>query len=463
MRTAVRLVCLAAIVAALALACGDARRLNLVVITLDTTRADHLGAYGYPRPTSPALDAFAEEAVVFDRAYSQSMHTSPSHLSMLTGLRPHSHGVIANGERIATDVPTLAEQLAAMGYRTGGFVSGWVLSRELSDVDRGFEVFDADFEHMRRGGWQTTDAALAWLRSLRPDEPYFLWVHLYDAHGPYRVGADDLAAFRRDVEPRPVRVPSYQRLADGNGGHHDDVEYYIDAYDAALSVQDRILARTLRHIDRDRSIVVILADHGETLDERTSALNHGAQLFEEQTRIPLLIRVPGLAPRRIDGFVETTDLVPTLGELMQLDVPAGLEGRSLVSMMHGAPEVVRRAAVSVAVPSTNDEAAIQGRPLDERFPLVSLVEASSGGESDAESVAPIWKLIRYPTVGDPLFELYRVDDDPGERRDLAPSEPQRVAAMTQRLDVEIPQLTSTVRDELDEEQESQLRAIGYFE
>ena len=439
----------------LAAACGKQPAYDVVLITLDTTRADRLGAYGYDGVTSPNFDAVADDSILFERALSQSVLTSPSHLSMLTGLRPHSHGALFNGERMTTERQTLSEILGARGYETAAFVSGVVLAPEASDVSRGFDHFDAEFPAFRRSAKRTTAAALAWLAGRDPQAPFFLFVHYYDAHGPFRAGANRLGSFRRNVPPRPADIPDYQRIPDGRGGYHDDLEYYSDLYDASIREQDEALGRLLRGIDPNRSVVIITADHGESLAERLLKVDHGTYVFGEQTHIPLLMRIPGFAPRRFGGLVETTDLVPSLFELLGIDIPggsSGIDGHSFIAALDAPAKSDRDHAVSIAAARAS-AFGDRGYELDPRLPVASILAQA----------APHWKLIRYPGARGPIHELYRLETDPGERVDLAKTSPAALRELSDQLDAELPRLGEQLRAVLDEELQQQLEALGYIQ
>ncbi|MEE3332032.1 MAG: sulfatase [Myxococcota bacterium] len=432
--------------------CGPPSQLNIVIVTLDTTRADRLGTYGYTRNTSPNFDALANDSIVFERAYSQSATTSPSHLSMMTGLRPQSHGVFNNGQRIRTEIPTLAERLSARGYRTAAFVSAAVLSERLSDVSRGFETFDANFPALRRGADSTTRAALAWLENLEPGSPHFLFVHYYDAHGPFRATEERIAEFRRNTQPIPVEVPPYQRRKAGEGLFHDDIEYYSDVYDAAIQQQDESVARLLGSIDKNRSIIIVLADHGESLGERIEKLDHGHYVYEEATRIPLLFHAPGLTPRRVTSPVETSDLVPTLLDWLGIPADDELDGVSLVKTLKTGAPSPRANALSFALV---DPAALTDREYDlERgFPIASLVT----------SAHKRWKLIRYPGAQGPIDELFDLENDPLEKTDVAESHADVRDEIAAQLDLELIDFELYEHPPLSEELTSQLEALGYAE
>ncbi|MEE3332534.1 MAG: sulfatase-like hydrolase/transferase, partial [Myxococcota bacterium] len=285
--------------------------------------------------------------------------------------------------------------------------------------------------------------------------PYFLFVHYYDAHGPFRAGLGRLGSFRRNVPPRPVDIPVYQRMPNRRGGYHDDLEYYSDLYDASIREQDEALGRLLRGIDPDHSIVILIADHGESLAERLRKGDHGTYVFGEQTHIPLLMRIPGFAPRRFGGLVETTDLVPSLLELLGLDVPGGaaeIDGRSFVAALDSPTKSGRAHAVSIAAARAS-AFADRDYELDPRFPIASIIAQA----------APHWKLIRYPGARGPVHELYRLETDPSERVDLAKTSPAAFRELSDQLDAELPRLDEQLRTVLDEELQQQLEALGYIQ
>ena len=306
--------------------------LNLVVVSLDTTRADHLGVYGYDRPTSPALDALAAEGVVFDDVMGQMPTTAPAHYSLLTGLYPHAHGVYRNGQKLPEHFDTLGSVLGDRGYATGAFVSGLPLIDELSGLGRSFDAYDDEIENRRRNGQITVDRALAWLET-QSDEPFFLFVHLFDAHGPYRPPEDLAEEFASDERgPWSERIPRYQRLIDPNtGGIVTDLRYYIDRYDASIRHADNQLGRLLEQLDLERTVVLVVTDHGESLDENVNApLDHGSLLVQPQIRLAGVLHAPGVEPSRISGLTGMVDFAPTvLGVMGHTDALPNIQGRDL--------------------------------------------------------------------------------------------------------------------------------------
>ncbi len=291
-------------------AAGAARGASLLLVTLDTTRADRLGAYGAADAATPAFDALARAGWLFDRAFTVAPVTLPAHASLLTGLYPQAHGARHNAEfRLEGGVPTLAERLRAAGYATGAFVSSFVLDARFG-LDRGFERYDAAVVPpsgstfpsgvLERTSAATIDAALEWLAGQPGKRPVFLWVHLFDAHAPYE-------------PPEPWRSRFADRL-----------------YDGEIAAADAALARLVAAVDRRDPLIVVAADHGEGLGDH-GELTHGIFLYEETTRVPLVVRPPrsaGEGARRIGELVSLVDLVPSLLYWLGVADPTPRDGRN---------------------------------------------------------------------------------------------------------------------------------------
>lgn len=425
---------------------------NVVLVSLDTVRRDHLGTYGYRRETSPRLDALANRSTVFWNAIAQETNTAPSHASMFSGLYPEQHGSTANVVRIGDEVPTLASILRDAGYDTGGFVAGFPLFAKLSGLDRGFDTYDDEFRAKRRSGEETTARALKWLVDRSADRPWFLFLHLYDAHGPYEPTAEQRAPFRSgDPGPTVERIPPYQLQRRPDGTPIETRNDYVDRYDAMIRVCDGFLGKLLDSVDLSRTIVVVLADHGETLDERHRPFDHGAHVTEEQIRIPLVIHVPGVAPSRAEPMVETVDLLPTILELIRLPLPDGvaIAGRSLVPLLNGDATVERPltfASATAMIARYEDV----GYELDETRRIYGIRSAR-------------WKLVVLPGVAHDYLELYDLLADPGEKRSVLDGHPgireEFLAALEKHL--ARARSTPTSRPELDPEEIERLRSLGY--
>jgi arylsulfatase len=304
---------------------------NIVLITLDTTRADHLGAYGYFRDTSPRIDAFAEQSIVFENAIAPMATTLPTHVSILTATHPLEHGVLANvmhgGHRFvpAAGLRPFAMWCRKQGYRTAAFVSAAPLKRD-SGIQVGFEIFDEPHASAaERSGGQTTDAALRWLAGPGAG-PFFLWVHYYDAHWPFEAPAPFAGRYLTDATlERYIAERRIAAASSREGVGHEEARPALNAYDAELRYQDfqvgRLLDALRARSDWDRTAVVLVGDHGEGLSQHGHAAHGGT--WNEQLRSPLLIRAPGHAPRRLAEAISLVDTLPTL--LGLLDAPA-LEG-----------------------------------------------------------------------------------------------------------------------------------------
>lgn len=363
---------------------GVARPLDLLLITLDTARADRLGCYGSKTVATPNLDALAARGVVFDNAITPTPLTLPAHCSIFTSLLPAEHGVRDNGGfPLAPERVTLAEVLAARGWATGGFVSAYVLDRRWG-IAQGFDHYRDGFavprDHaitmgdLQRRGDDTVAKALAWIRQ-KASGRFFAWVHLYDPHAPY----DPPAPFAARYAGRP--------------------------YDGEIAWTDALVGRLLDGIASlgvsDRTLVAVIADHGESLGEHGEN-GHGLFLYEPTTHVPLIVAGPRpeLAPRRVRDVVRSTDLAPTLLELLGIDpaAPKGLEkgdGRSLV------PRIVGRGAL-----------AAQNGYSETLFPRLHF------GWSELRAV----RSDRYHFIEAPKPELYDLSSDPQESVNRAASE-----------------------------------------
>lgn len=312
--------------AASALAAGPP---NIILITLDTTRADRMGFLGSRRGLTPHLDALAAESVVFIHAYSQAPLTSVSHASILSGTYPQYHQVLDFPLPLGSEVPYAPDILRAHGYLTGAFLGSLALDPKggAPGFDRGFDIYDAHFhsedfaqkgryQSIQRRGDEVVEHALAWLKQ-NPRRPLFLWVHLYDAHDPYD-------------PPEPFKSRYRTELYDGGVA-------YVDATVGKLLGE--LKARGLY----DSSVIAVMADHGESLGAHGED-THGIFLYDDTIRVPLLIKPAvesagaGAAGKRLENRVELVDVMPTLLEAAGIPIPAEVQGASLLGLMKGSGE-----------------------------------------------------------------------------------------------------------------------------
>jgi arylsulfatase A-like enzyme/Flp pilus assembly protein TadD len=306
--------------------------LSLLVVTLDTTRADRIGAYGYPNIETPHLDRLAREGVVFEQAESVAPLTLPAHSSIFTGLFPPSHGVRDNGGFYLDEKHVvLAELLRDAGLRTGGFVGSFVLDSKWG-IAQGFETYFDDFDlrkttgrslnEIERPAGEVADAALAWLDAA-PRARFFSWVHFYDPHSPYA-----------PPEPWASRYPNRP-------------------YVGEIAYTDSQVGRLLNWLDEndraDDTIVIVMGDHGESLGEHGES-GHGFFVYEGATRVPFIIRAPfeSMSNRRVITPVRSVDVLPTALELLGIEPTRPSDGASLVPLLTGDAQSMQLACYSEA-------------------------------------------------------------------------------------------------------------------
>lgn len=289
-----------------------------MLITVDTTRADHLGCYGYFRDTSPQIDAFSKECIVFERCITPMATTLPTHASIFTSVYPLEHGVVANvrhGGRPFTTSANLAsftQVLQTAGYQTGGFVSAVPVKR-VSGINVGFDQYDEPEDPQRSGG-ETTDRALAWLKKT-DERPVFLWVHYFDPHAPYAPPAPFDRMFHEDEaldEYMTARQCAPQ--APHESGLPASTVPSLNLYDGELRYMDGQVGRLLDALRQrprwSRTTVVLIGDHGEGLGQHEQ-MGHG-YIWDEQVHVPLMLRVPGQPPRRVATTISVVDVLPTV-------------------------------------------------------------------------------------------------------------------------------------------------------
>ena len=291
-------------------------RPHVLLITVDTLRADHLSSYGYHLRTSPMMDKLAQEGVRFDRAYTAIPMTGPSHFSMFTGRYPQEHGARINGVSLPSDSKwlTVPQVLRRFGYTSGAFVSAWPLIGRLTRLNRDFDHYDEELErsyqvfHSMRWAEDVTRPALRWLDDHKDEKSLFLWVHYFDPHEPYNLREDF-------ADPEPIGEP------DPNEPQYTgEIANRIRRYDSEIGYADMHIGRLLRRIDslgmRDNTLVVLVSDHGEGLGEH-GFVGHGRWLYESTARVPWIMRFPGRiqAGSVIEENVSLLDLAPTLLDL----------------------------------------------------------------------------------------------------------------------------------------------------
>jgi arylsulfatase A-like enzyme len=468
---------LAAILVSSSTGCGDppARQPALdlpfdriVLVSIDTLRADHLGAYGYPRDTSAFLDELARKGVLFERAYAAMATTAPSHATIFTSLYPLQHRLLQNGLKLRDDFLTLAELVSERGFIAAGFVSTGV-HFAASNLQQGFATLDEPSLSRRqnyRPADQTIDAALEWLRDLDSDARLFLFVHLYDVHTPLQPPArhlDALAPASEEERESFTRFLTQQHdvLLGSYRNSREAMLKTITAYDAEIRFVDAELRRlfeTSKALGLDRrTLWIITSDHGEGLGNHLW-LDHGRHIYEEQIRVPLIFYSTEQPPepRRIPDLVEHVDLLPTIASLVgHSDAlaaqPRPIQGRSLAPVLDGDPlaETERAAFIQRRSYEVSDAPYAQHRRGYELGNKYALVEER-------------WKYI-YRTIG--ADELYDLSSDPNEMLSLAGSiQEQRRQQMRKRLLERVEELRGDFEAErVDPETIEKLEALGYLQ
>jgi choline-sulfatase len=357
----------------------------IILVTIDTLRADRLGAYGSEKGLTPALDRFAQGAARFTAAVTQVPLTLPAHATILTGLHPAKHGVLTNdGFRLAPGVPTLAEALRARQYATGAFIGGYPLHASTG-LARGFDRYDDDFLRaagaVERPADEVVRSALEWMDA-RQAQPFFAWLHLFDPHSPY-------------TPPAP--------FAAAGAGAPSDV-----LYDGEVAYTDAAIGRLFEHLQRSglfsRAAIFIVADHGESLGEHGER-THGTFLYDATIRVPLLVKLSGMADSRVVTVpVETADLAPTIASLAGA-VFGEVDGQNLLPLLHP------NAAAALGTPGLAGKAARAGDPDRPAYAESSYQHVLLGWSPLRAVRTARWKFIEAPRP-----ELYDLESDPGELR-----------------------------------------------
>lgn len=391
---------------------------NVLLVTIDTLRADHVGCYGYQGASTPTVDALAKRGVRFETSVVHTPLTGPSHASILTGLTPLGHGFRNNsGFILAPQVKTAAEDFRQAGYRTAAFISGFPLDRRFG-FDRGFETYDDRLPkgndrrrtpYVERFADATTDAVLRWHETSRPTggggpARWFLWVHYYDPHAPYEAPADLAERYRRTP------------------------------YDGEVAFVDRQLGRLLHAVDLARTIVLVTADHGESLGEHGEG-THGIFVYDATLRVPWVMAGPGIAAGRVSRTVaRSIDVLPTLADYAGLPRRSDVEGRSLRPAAEG------------------HEMADEPTYAESLYPELEL------------GWAPLhaWRTAGLKFIKAPRPELYDLEKDASETTNRVGEQRARVEDLDRKIEAALRHPTpAAAAPSVDPETAERLRALGY--
>jgi choline-sulfatase len=394
---------------------------NVLLITLDTTRADHLGCYGYSSAKTPHLDGLAHEGIRFARVYCPAPLTLPSHCSIMSGLYPVTHRVRNNGHDLPPGIKTLAEILRDHGYTTSAFVSSFSVDSRFG-IGRGFDVYDDAFQsqlplkstNAERRAEETFGRFSRWLENMQGNK-FFAWVHYFDPHLPY----DPPSPYREEFDGRP--------------------------YDGEIAYMDHYVGAILERLEEkgilEKTIIVVAGDHGEGLGDKVET-GHGIFLYEETLRVPLIFHNRKIFPRSqvIENQVRLVDVAPTILEIIGLrDEAVGMQGQSLATSLRGKIRNDLDGLVETFYPREN-------------FGWSELVGLISGD----------WKFIQAPRP-----ELYDLKNDPGERKNMYNFSAAKARELAKKLERELLRLSSD-RKASDEPASARtadlekLRSLGYL-
>lgn len=463
-KTVLAVAIVAGIAAALLIATGNfaSRPANVLLVSIDTLRADHLSCYGYERATSPNIDALAKSGVLFEQAYSHSPKTAISHMALMTSLVPEAHGVrqweASGAVRLSDDIPTLATLLKQQGYATAGITAGGHVRGELG-FDQGMDSYVTSGPVER-----AYTRAAQWIEAIVSKEkppPFFLFLHTYEVHDPY-VPKEPYRSLFTDPGYAGKIVSSYKGLtALAKGGWENrhaaywqrvdrdsaaDVQHLRDLYDGSIRRVDEQLGNLLDRMDalgvRDDTLIVVLSDHGEEFLEHGEFLHE--QIYQELLHVPLIMAFPAtkrasLQNRRESRVVRLIDVAPTILSVLGFPAPGHYQGSDLASLL--------------------------GNETD--TPGEVLSSWRMGGWQALRSGN--WKLIRKADATGTALELFDVEQDPGEQHDRASDSAAVAMSMADRLDA----LTSAAEDyqkhvrsgtgvAADEATLERLRALGYL-
>jgi choline-sulfatase len=407
---------------------------NVLLISIDTCRADHLGCYGYPLDTTPNIDAIAGEGIVFEHAISPLPYTLPAHCSMLTGTLPPYHGVFDNSDyKLGEGNVTLAELLKKQGFSTAGFVSSFILDSRFG-LGQGFDFYDDDFEEAsntmdinQQTGGETTRDVIEWLRTHK-DEKNFIFLHYYDPHFTYEPPEPFASKFRNVPPPENVRTRFEQVLFDGYAGEIAYTDHCIG------QVIDKLRELGLY----DSTMIIITSDHGEMLGQHGEGF-HGYFVYEPAIRVPLIFKLPRLSKhKRIKSTVGLVDIVPTVCSVLGIDLSTPIQGQDLSPCFDS-----------------------DWKPASDRHLFCQSLEPTKYNANSLLGVVTD----RYKYIKTTRSELYDLVEDPDELNNIVVGQADRSQTMETKLHQILQETTRSKEDgkeQLDNQTRERLESLGYI-
>lgn len=428
------------------------KRPNVILITMDALRLDHLGCYGYNRNTSPSIDKVAAGGTIFINAVAQSSFTAPCMTSILTSTYPPTHGVVNYGYRIINENCTLSYLLRTHGYETA-FISNHGGIIDIKDFENNFNIFypiGRSKENKNINIAKINSKIIKWINKNK-NKRFFLWVHCLEPHYPMNPSLDYRNLLSDSYMGHPaVNVPISNNHEFGFGGiprrlakiNRDitDLNYYINLYDQTIRYADDFVGDLMENLNRlhldKKTLIIISADHGESLGEHNQYFTHGFNLYNELIKIPLIMKLPEVIPqgKRIIQQVQQVDIAPTVLEILGIRHPDGIDGASLLSLLKE--------------PDLNQE--------KYAFSFVG---------NKIAIMTNFWKLI-YDT-NSKEYELYNLSNDPKELNNLALAGEKQFELLKDKLEDYLKQVKHDYNKEekviLDKETKERLRSLGYIE
>ena len=464
----------------LVVGCGKSTvpsRSNILLITIDTLRADHLSSYGYERDTSPVIDALAAEGVRFDNAIVQWPKTAPSFASIFTATYPKDNGIVRRvGVRLPQEFRMLAEVLREQGFATHAVVSNGAVASEFN-FDQGFDTYIETWKlsppeagQDPTGAASVTQLAQTVIDEHDPNQPYFLWVHYLDPHFPYeapppltdRFEGDEFFDPEEQIEIKEVPIRQMAGIGtDQVLNERTDLAYYIARYDAEIAYADAQIGLLLDFMEQrgllQNTLTILTSDHGESLGEHSYYFDHGRFGFQPGLRVPLIFHYPEVIEPRVDSEpVELIHLSPSILEFAGIEMEEGrwMQGRSLTPRLEGTASGARP-AFSQAGYAT--ERKWQQIVQDRRFKLMNVIAGDEQRWVGGKGV---------------FLTLYDLENDPGETVDVMDQYPEATERLRRSMeqiwsaepfDVLVDEGGTSEEREMDEETRRQLKALGYLQ
>jgi len=439
---------------------------GIILISLDTLRADHLSCYGYHRITSPFIDGFAKEAIVFEQAVVQSQWTLPSHMSIMTSLYPTSHGVTQTKDRLADAQVTLAELLRKGGFKTAAFVDGGFMNSSFG-FNHGFEIYDEDqwgsskgiitkVKGSGRGGIKRIlPKVKRWLNTNKT-APFFLFIHCYDMHAPYDPPSPYDSMFH-DFTYTGNLFPTRETMSaiqwKGLKVSDEDLRHFIALYDGCIRYTDDKIGEFLSYLHEsglyDQSLIIITSDHGEEFKEHGQFL-HQQLYYRPNLHVPLIVRIPNYLKKgiRITELVQSIDLLPTILEIAELPAHPDAQGRSLLPLIKRNKNFFNRSAWKIFHPFHNDSHSSFAMELREDFYSI---------------ITDDYQLLHNLTSDS--TKLFDLESDPLAKNNIAKDHDALVKRLLSELETfySVMPLHKASTISLDEQTREQLEALGYID